>query len=188
MCGNHHGKQYVPSWLSSSEWHGKWYHKMSFLSLYPDAPWCCNIYPHLHQTWPSFVGKYSSTMEYLGYVYHVPLNLPFMIFPWYFHDISMIFPWYFHFMISFLSFLSQNTHGFSMKYPQLRHGQNRGISWWSPGYWRTKTIPVLQGEDLEKMRQARRKREGKAREQNGEGNRLVTWKYSYGTLEDTGRF
>ena len=111
-----------------------------------------------------------------------------MIFPWYFHDISMIFPWYFHFMISFLSFLSQNTHGFSMKYPQLRHGQNRGISWWSPGYWRTKTIPVLQGEDLEKMRQARRKREGKAREQNGEGNRLVTWKYSYGTLEDTGRF
>ena len=35
-------------------------------SYYPDAPWCWNIYLHLPQTWPSFVGKYSSTMEHLA--------------------------------------------------------------------------------------------------------------------------
>ena len=34
---------------------------------YPDAPWCWNIYLHLPQKWPSFVGKYSSTMEHVGY-------------------------------------------------------------------------------------------------------------------------
>ena len=36
---------------------------------YPDAPWCWNIDLHLPQKWPSDVGKYSSTMEHLGYVF-----------------------------------------------------------------------------------------------------------------------
>ena len=32
---------------------------------FPDAPW--NIYLHLPQIWPSFVGKYSNTMKHLGF-------------------------------------------------------------------------------------------------------------------------
>ena len=39
------------------------------LIAYPDAPWCWNIYLHLPQTWHSFVGKYSSTMEHLAQAY-----------------------------------------------------------------------------------------------------------------------
>ena len=34
--------------------------------LYPYAPWCWNIYLHLPHKWPSFVGKYASTMEHMG--------------------------------------------------------------------------------------------------------------------------
>ena len=47
-------------------------HNKPSISLYltphhfPDAPWCWNSYLHLPQKWPSFVGKYSSTMEHLG--------------------------------------------------------------------------------------------------------------------------
>ena len=29
-------------------------------------PWCWNIYLHLPNKWPSFVGKYTSTMEHMG--------------------------------------------------------------------------------------------------------------------------
>ena len=29
------------------------------------------IYLHLHYKWPSFVGRYTSTMDHLGYLYHV---------------------------------------------------------------------------------------------------------------------
>ena len=32
----------------------------------PYAPWCWHIYLHLPQTLPSFVGKYTSTMEHMG--------------------------------------------------------------------------------------------------------------------------
>jgi hypothetical protein len=30
-------------------------------------PWCWNIYQHLPYKWPSFVGKYTSTMEHMGW-------------------------------------------------------------------------------------------------------------------------
>ena len=29
------------------------------VNIYPDAPWCWNIYLHLPQESPSFVGKYT---------------------------------------------------------------------------------------------------------------------------------
>ena len=32
----------------------------------PYAPWCWNIHLHLPNKWPSFVGKYTSTMEHMG--------------------------------------------------------------------------------------------------------------------------
>ena len=38
--------------------------------IYPQMLHVWNIYLHLPQTFPSFVGKYSSTMEHLGMFKH----------------------------------------------------------------------------------------------------------------------
>ena len=40
-----------------------------FHKLFPYAPWCWHIYQHLPWKSPSFVGKYSSTLEHLRYQY-----------------------------------------------------------------------------------------------------------------------
>ena len=36
---------------------------------YPDAPWCWYIYLHDWVIFMAYVGKYSSTMEHMGYIY-----------------------------------------------------------------------------------------------------------------------
>ena len=52
----------------------KLYDKISLIHgfiLYPDAPWCWYIYLHDWVIFRANVGKYSSTMEHMGYCYYI---------------------------------------------------------------------------------------------------------------------
>ena len=43
---------------------------ISIIYSTPDAPWCWNIYQHLPYKWPSFVGKFSSTIPIYWECHH----------------------------------------------------------------------------------------------------------------------